>query len=283
LGIEAKKKEKRKMMNAIKFGIAALILAACGAGYENQDDNGIDLEGDEVELGSVEQAVNIGTGGDGFANTSGQLRCAQPGGTGQACFIPAAANKTTVSYCFAGFSAAENAPQGIVDFISQGIEQVDGQLGTWKLFPTQFPCDITIQKGALSGSTPIITNFVKMTPGGTLTALTSPAGIAHVNGSWTSFTKLSVVVDSDKMVAQGLPGSQNWFYFGGAIAARYVGLGIQTDQSVGQNYATRKALITVGGPFMFNAGVSPGEVCRADNTTNLNPGTVNAVVGCATF
>lgn len=260
--------------------LCSLLILGCGAGADDAD---VDTNEPLVELGTAEQAVNIGTGGDGFANTTTQLRCSQPGSTGQQCFIPAAANKTTVSYCFGGFSAAENAPLGAVDFISQGIEQVDGQLGTWKFFPTQFPCDIVIQKGALSGTTPILQNYVKITPTGTFTSLTSPAGVAHVNGTWTSFTKLTVVVDTDKMVAQTLPGSQNWFYFGGAIAARYVGLGVQTDTAVGQNYATRKVLITVGGPFIFNAGVSPGEICRADNTTNLNPGFVAAVADCATF
>lgn len=264
--------------------LSSALIFGSGCGAADDFDAADDAADDSAELGTVEEAVTIGNGGDGFANTTTQLRCAQPGLSGQQCFIPAANNKTTVSYCFAGFSAAEMAAGGAVDFMSQGIEQIDAQLGTWKLFPTQFPCDITIQKGAIAtGTSPVLENYVKMTATGTFTPLTSGAGASHVNGTWMSFTKLSVVVDLAKQTAQGLPGSQNWFYFGGAIAARYVGLGAQNDTANGgQSLATRRALEQTN-VLLFNTGLSAGEVCRAENTTNALPGQIQANVGCAGF
>lgn len=247
------------------LSLFALLAFACGS----VNDGIID---DEVELGQTEQAVSIGNGGYGFTNATSQLRCAQPGVSGQVCFANAGTKKSNVTYCFSGF------PQVDIDKLKGGFQVIDNAVNWSFTLSSTFPCDISIQNGTVSGSNTRIEQFMKAIPTGTLTSLTSPAGAAHVNGSWTSFTKLSVVVDKAKL--DGFAGQayqNNWLQVGGAIPARFIGLGSQSNTSSAAKISmTRRAM---NGTLL--GALSPGEICRANNTTAGNTSQINAVVQCA--
>lgn len=258
----------------VGVGIALVSLAyGCGAAQDGDD------TADSTELGQDQEAIKVGTGGYGFTNAATQLRCATPGLQGQVCWANGA-QLSSFSYCFApGFTAQEQ------DFLSQGIEQVDSQVNQ-DFFPTSsFPCTISIQRGAVAGGNqPFVQNYVKVMPGGDIGTLTSPAGATHVNGSWTRFSSISVVVDGAKLQAN-IPTliTQNMFAFGGHIAAKQLGLGTQTDTANnGTSYATRRAVMTPA-DFFVNAGLAPGEICRANSIVlgNLNQITTN--INCNAF
>ena len=252
--------------NKLILGLVALFAFACGSVDDQAQD---DQSGDEI--GQSEEAISTGTG-YGFTNATTQLRCQFPGPLGQVCRANKVAAKSA-TYCFQGFTQADR------DLIAGGIEVVDSATN-WTINPSvggAFPCDIAIQNGGTNQSTGTcsgsmcIESLVKFIPGGTLGTLTSPAGTGHVNGSRTSFTAASVVVDANliPLVETG-PGfhSALMTQIGGHIAAKFIGLGGQTANL---SSVTRRQTYTNGFTGGLN-GLSSGEVCKANNTTagNLN-------------
>jgi hypothetical protein len=254
------------------FALVALFALACGGAPEDQgvDDNAAPDADNVTEIGQTTEAISIGNGGYGFTNATAQLRCAQPGVSGQVCFAAQVATKT-VGYCFSGFPTTADE-----DEIAKGFVTVDGQTN-WTFLHVGFPCDISIQNGSVAGGISSIEQFAKMTPTGTLAPLTSPPGVAHVNGTWTSFTKLSVVVDQQKL--DGFAGASRTAkqrYVGGATAIRYIGLGSQslTDAASLASFSRRTMPVNIG------SQLTAGEVCRANNATLGNFNQINAVVQC---
>lgn len=257
-------------MKKFILGLIALFAFACGSYNDGVIGDGTaDDDSSEIELGQSEQAINVGNGGYGFTNATAQLRCAQPGVSGQVCFSALVATKT-VGYCFSGFTTAQQ------NRIKAGFTAVDGQTN-WTFLNVGFPCDISIQNGTVGGGTTNIENFAKMTPTGTLGALTSPAGASHINGSWTSFNKLSVVVDQLKLDGFGgtLPTTYSR-YVGGAIAARYMGLGSQSlSDSASLASFTHRSM-----PANTGSLLTSGEVCRVNGLSGGTFGQISNTFGC---
>lgn len=260
-----------------KFVLVLAALAAFACGSENTVVNGNTPEEQASEdIGQTEEAINIGNGGYGFTNATSQLRCAQPGVNGQVCF--ASAVKKTAAYCFTGSPSLTNTEKAVID---QSMQLMNAQTTNWHLALGAFPCDIVFQKStSQAGSTSAnIENFMTATPGGTLTPLTSPAGTSHVNGTWKSFTSLSVVLFLDKLsiVAAPAPAQQVLRHMSKHAAALYMGLGTQQDPS-GTVSPTRRLVD-------FNNTVGPsdltaGEKCRANNESVGTPTQISAVFGC---
>lgn len=256
------------MKQALVFALLGAGLLACGAAHEDFDN--------DTDIGTAEQEINIGNGGHGVNNQTNRFRCAQPGTSSQVCFTNAVASKS-VGYCTQGFSASDDAA------ISAAIVFIDGQTN-WSFTKTSFPCVLNISKGAVAGgSSANVENFVRFTPGGVVAPLTSPAGVSHINGTWSSFTKATVTIDVDKLVAAENPirHAGNMAHFGGHLADLFLGLGTQQDPA-GINFASRR-LVMLDFASGANNGLSAGEKCRTDNTTAATAGQVSAVFGCATF
>ena len=243
---------------------------------------GSDDIGDDVELGQAQEAIIVGNGGYGFANSAAQLRCAQPGVSGQVCF--ASAVKVNATYCFTGTPAFTNTDKAVID---QQVQLVNSQTGgNWHLALGTFPCDIVFQQSTdQSGSTSAnIENFMTATPG-TLTSLTSPAGTSHINGTWTSFSKLTVTLKLAKLAIVAAPGqAQNVLkHMAGHAAALYMGEGTQ-EQAAGagpgiQSWTRRVVDLnnTIGIPF----SLTPGEKCRAQFQGVGTPNQISAIFGCS--
>lgn len=254
--------------------IASLVLFAFACG--GVDDS---LQENSDDIGQTKEAISTGTG-YGFTNAATQLRCAFPGSSGQSCYANKVAAKSA-TYCFQGFSASDKS------LISGGIEFVDS-VTNWTLNPSvggAFPCDISIFNGGTGQSTGncsgslCIEGLVKFMPGGTISTLTSPAGAAHVNGNWQSFTAASVLVDANliPLIETG-PGFHTALmtHIGGHIATKFIGLGGQTANL---NSVTRRQTYTQG----FNQGtngLSTGEVCKANNSVLGNANQINETVQC---
>ena len=255
------------------FALLLLGLFACGSFAD--DDSG------EVDLGQTEEAINVGNGGYGFTNAASQLRCAQPGLSGQVCF--ASAVKVNATYCFTGSTAFTNTEKTLID---QGMQLVNSQSGgNWHFAMSSFPCDIVFQRSTdQSGSTSAnIENFMTATPGGTKTALTSPAGTSHINGSWTSFNALSVVIKNNKLsiVSSGAPYNAIIKHMGAHAGLLYGGLGTQQDSSsTGLGSPSRRVLDFTGTVGVPPTVLTPGETCRLQFQGVGTPNQISAIFGC---
>lgn len=252
-------------------GCALIFGQGCGAAPEQDEAS---------DIGQAEEPIVIGTGGYGVSTSSLQGRCAQPGVSGQVCFSWAPVGVT--NYCFSGFNAADQAN------ITSGIEAVDGQTGLAFNNVGTFPCDMSIQQGAVAngttncGGSRCIEGLVKISFTGTHTALTSPAGAGHVNGTWTSYNKTVSVVDIAQNALLETPGlhTAEMFRFGQHIAALHMGLGSQ-DSTATRSFGTDRATFTLGASWT-NAGLSAGEVCRVNGMSLGVPTQITAPFGCAT-
>lgn len=241
------------MIKKILALFALIGLAACGGAPED----------DSADLGQTEEAINIGNGGYGLANTTAHLACAEPGLAGQNCFIPSLLT-VDVGYCFdSGFTATEKQQ------ISNGVENVDS--GTaWNFIPTTQPCALTfLGNAALPGAGSVIEDYMAFAPSGTLTSLTSPPGASHVNGTWTSFTKAIVTVDNAQVNAITDPTVRPFTrgQIGGHAALLMIGQGTTAGDGPvingfpGQSYSRHTVnRVDANQPFTL----SPGEVCRVN-------------------
>ena len=226
---------------------------ACGASDEQQYA--------EIELGTAEQDLSVGTG-SGFSTATSRAACTFPGPSGQDCrvYVP---NTLTVGYCFSGLSTTEK------NELKAGIAIVDGAT-SFTFAETSFPCTLSMQKGAVSGSTSNIDGFLNFGPTGTLTNLTSPAGSGHLNGTWKAFTSGTVVVDATKAFNQGAFERPNLMkHMGGAAALRMLGQGSQTlDTTYANSPGRRHWLSVLTNPV---TGVTSGEACRMNAINNSAP------------
>jgi hypothetical protein len=110
-----------------------------------------------------------------------------------------------------------------------------------------------------------VDDFVSYAPAGTITALTSPAGTGHLNGSWASFSAGTVVVDMDKLFAQGAFERPNLVkHAGGWVALLSIAGGTTTNPAGA--YAHSPSLRNMSS-VLTNAvtGLTSGEVCRANH------------------
>ena len=272
-------------MNKYLFAIASILFACGGApdvanGNTPEEQLQEDIDNAAV-FGQTEEAINVGNGGYGFTNASSQLRCAQPGLSGQVCF--ASAVKVNATYCFTGSPSFTNTEKTLID---QGMQLVNGQSGgNWHFAMSSFPCDIVFQSSTnQSGSTSAnIENFMTATPGGTLTALTSPAGTSHINGSWTSFNALSVVIKTTKLqiVTTGAPYNTIIKQMGSHAGLLYGGLGVQQDtSSTGLGSPSRRLLDFNGTVGVPPTTLTPGETCRLRFQGVGTPNQISAIFGC---
>ena len=258
--------------------LVALLAFACGG-----EPDAVEQQDDSTELGQVEEAIIVGNGGYGFANSTAQLRCAQPGVSGQVCF--ASAVKVNATYCFTGTPAFTNTDKAVIDQQMQLVTSQTG--GNWHLTQGTFPCDIVFQNDTnQAGSTSaLIDNFMTASPSGTRTPLTSPAGTSHINGSWTSFDGLTVRMKLSKLSIVASPAQvQNILkHMAGHAAALYMGLGTQ-EQAAGagpgiQSWTRRVVDLnnTIGIPF----SLTPGEKCRSQFQGVGTPNQISAIFGCS--
>lgn len=265
------------MKQYIAIGLLAL---ACGAA-EEQDTPDLDTAGDEIELGTAEQAINIGTGGHGFSTASSRMACGQPGPSGQACFIPGVVS-VNVKYCFNNPAGSPFTATEMTD-IKFGINMVNSDLSAWNYTEVPFTdpnCVLIFAVGGLGSGTSNIDNYMAFLPlSSGQVSLTSPAGTGHVNGSWTSFLKAQVTVDTAKIA--GLGASMAPLvrgHLGAHSAAHYVGLGAQTSGSYGVSPSRRN--VNLAG-YLIN-GLTAGEKCRANSLNSVNPTQVYAATTCGT-
>lgn len=276
-------------MKKLILALVAFLAVACGTA---QQDRGIingnsqeeqlqeDIENAAV-FGQTQEAINIGNGGYGFTNAASQLRCAQPGLSGQVCFSSAA--KKTATYCFTGSPAMTNTDKAVVDQVLQGLNVQTN----FHFNMSSFPCDIVFQQSAdQSGKTTAnVENFMTASPSGTVQSLTSPAGTGHVNGSWKSFNGLSVVLKLTKLsIVAAPPRAQEILrHMAGHAGALYMGNGTQeSSTSQGINSPTRRVVDldgTIGTPGVLTAG----EVCRANNLAVGTPTQITQTASCTGF
>lgn len=254
------------MKHYIAIGLLAL---ACGAA-EEQDTPDLDTAGDEIELGTAEQALKVGTG-SGFSSASSHLACTFPGGSGQDCRINVP-NTLTIGYCFSGLSTTEK------NELKVGINIVDAG-SNWTFTETSAPCPLFIQKGAVSGSTTRIDHYVSFSPGGTITNLTSPAGAGHLNGTWKAFTSGSAVVDADKAFNQGAANRPDYMaHMGGRVAQLHLGQGSVDNDTAYAHSPTRRNMLSAFTPI---TGLTSGDTCRLNAINNAAPANqVSALTTC---
>lgn len=262
------------------FALVALFAFACGGQpdyIESQDDNTDSVaDGSDAEIGQTEEAISIGNGGYGFTNATAQLRCAQPGVSGQNCFASAVASKS-VGYCFQGFSNTEKAR------LDQGIQLLNTQTNWNFVMLASAPCPIVFsrsssQAGSTSGN---IENFLHVAPTGTLTTLTSPAGASHVEGTWRSFTSLSAVIDVDKLAIVASPFVQTAILQQMAMhtGALFMGLGVQQESGSPGIVSPTRRLLNFNSNGIPNT-LTPGEKCRGNNETQGTANQISALFGC---
>lgn len=267
------------------FALLLLGLFACGSFNDGiVDDGTADEDSEEVDLGQTKEAIQVANGGYGFTNAASQLRCAQPGVSGQVCF--ASAVKVNATYCFTGSPALTNTDKAVIDQQMQLVTSQTG--GNWHLAMGSFPCDIVFQQSTdQSGSTSAnIENFMTATPS-TLVSLTSPAGSGHINGTWTSFSKLTVTLKLVKLsIVAAPPQAQSVLkHMAGHAAALYMALGTQQQAAAdgpGIQSWTRRVVDlnnTIGIPF----SLTPGEKCRAQFQGLGTPTTLVNTFSCPAF
>lgn len=267
-------------MNKLILLVIAFALG-CG-GQASDSDTSVDFDqvvAPATDIGQAEEPIVIGTGGYGVSTSSLQGRCDAPGVSGQVCLSWAPVGVT--NYCFSGFSDADRLD------ITQGIEFVDSQVGIVMNNVGTFPCDMSIQQGAVAngatncGGSRCIEALVKISFTGTHTNLTSPAGTGHVNGTWTSYNKTVSVVDIAQNALLETVGlhTAEMVRFGQHIAALHMGLGSQNSTAT-RNLATDRATFTLGASW-FNFGLSNGEICRINGMSLGVPTQITAPFGCA--
>jgi hypothetical protein len=253
-------------MNRIKHLWLAVALAfGCGASQDAAE-----LDGED--FGQEEQAIIIGTNGHGFSTADSHLACAQPGVSGQDCRIPQLPPSLQISYCFTGFTAADKAD------LKNAIVSLDSQVSSSYQFVevTGSVCTLSFLAGVTGAAgTTNIESFVKFTPTGTVTTLSSPSGAGHVNGTWKSFTLGNVGVDTAKLTATYSATDRSWALFHIAMSAGSLMLG--EGRSTAASSPTRRAMAPVATLF----SLTPGEVCRINVLNgNVSPTTVSALSSC---
>lgn len=242
----------------------ALAFFGCSASEEPS-------EGDAQDIGAVEQAINVGNGGYGLGSTAAHLHCDEPGTAGQTCYIPGQVS-VTVGFCYSsGFTPSEKGN------ISTGLSTIHNQTN-WNFVETGFPCPLVLVPGSVgSGSNfTLIESFVNANLTGTITSLTSPPGISHVNGTWRSYTSMVGIVDTAHILAA--PNGQQAMIqnqVGRKLGTWFIGLGTTVD-SAHQGSPTRRAV----DPNSPITGLTPGDVCRANNVNSVSPTTVSVTAGC---
>jgi hypothetical protein len=266
------------------LGLALALIVACGGNATEATNateypgiaNGNTLEENDAEFAQLGEAINIGNGGYGFANAASQLRCAQPGTSGQNCFASAVASKT-VGYCFQGFSNTEKAT------LDQGIQRLNTQTNWHFVMFASVPCPIVFsrsnsQAGSTAGN---IENFLHVSPTGTLTTLSSPGGVAHVEGTWRSFTSVSAIIDVDKLAIVASPFVQTSILQQMAMhtGALFMGLGVQQESGSPGIVSPTRRLLNFGSNGI-PTDLTPGEKCRANNESQGTANQISALFGC---
>lgn len=263
------------MMNAIKFGVAALILVACSAGYEDQDDNGIDLEGDEVELGTAEQALaNVGPN-YGVTVPGSHLACNKTS-TGQQCTVPAF---TAIKYCYGNGITATQANSFDLELNSVKTSQ------TKFVFTRVFAgnsanceaasvvnANLKIRAGVCPGASTgtSVENFVclGLDNAGLLTE--------SVPGTWQKHTLGAISVDFADLEAHGGPGCVVGHGLRHA-AANFIGLGSNNPVYAADTTGSFATQRSINPETQFglcgHAQLHSQEICEANLYTNTSPTT----------
>lgn len=238
---------KSKLLSLLGCVFLAL---ACSGEYEA----GVD---EAEEFGELEQPIGIGNGGYGVSTGSQRLACSQPGLTGQDCRIPIDTDKI-VSYCFDPLMPAAEVTQ-----ITAGVELIDTQTNWTFNRITSTTCPLYFQAfSVLGGSGTNMDQYTHPTFSGIITTLTKGTN-PPINGSWKSFTKLIIQVDSADVALSSNPPALD-FHIGAKGAAFFVGLGTQTD-AAHLNSPTRRSVLTA--PITT---LTSGEICRANNYNGNN-------------
>lgn len=255
----------------------ACFAIGCGAGYEADpgDSDGASVDG-AGELGSVQEPISIGTN-YGWSTAASHLACATPGTSGQACKVTGSVG-TDVTWCFENtFTAQEKTA------IRKGISDLDAQivLNFTEVIPAN-PCEMQLFSASVNSSTvALVDNYTSFIPNGG-NALTSAAGVSHVNGSWSSFTGAVVNMQMQKFASQ-FPGFTTPIEQAAChMASLFAGLGTTTDGGpIGASCSNRT--LSIFYPINPNDGkfhLSTGEVCRANARNSASPAAVQWTTSC---
>lgn len=260
----------------IKFFLYLTMAAfalACGGDIGNESD-------EPDQFGTTEEAISIGNGGYGFANTLPGLACAQPGGAGQNCFTNG--NTTgVVKYCFESIAGSPFTADSLVG-LRAGVTAIDAAVNHYVFQEVALVgagCILKFQSTAAVNPTVGFSNiddFALVGAQGLSAVLTSPPGASHVNGTWRSFQTMNVGYAVAKALSQGpLVDRIYGQHVGGNSAGKFIGLGTRTTGDYNSSYMRR--FVSVISP---PAGLTAGDQCRANALNTSGPTTISATVGC---
>lgn len=180
--------------------LAAFALA-CG-GAEDQDAQGVDQDGDEIDLGTIEEPLSVHSSKYGISTASSHLTCRSDGPAGQACLVPVS---KTIQYCYSDAGGAWTGSEVTsLDSVGGLIAGDFPSFGFAKVLISQTSCKNAglinkIQKGTCSGGSTsgTIEAFVCYVPSqGTLLTESLP-------GTWRQMTGGTITVDLADLTAVG--------------------------------------------------------------------------------